>query len=263
MRLLLALFLASLSGLAATKVIVTVVEQKTAKPVSGLQAADFSVLDDKTPKRVESVEPLSGPVDVMLLVDSSLVGPSVQPLAADLIDQLAEKQQMALVAFDASVNLIQDFTSSRDTLKRALSNVKFGNSPYLLDALFAAIEGGFHASTFRRAIVLLTSGFEGPSRMQERDVVRLARRNGVSIFPVYLVGAARGLLENLARQTGGATFNLGNMSRDRSGPPARRIFNVLGAGYTLSLTGNLSLGEKVKVEVKRPEKLQVSALPLD
>jgi hypothetical protein len=29
------------------------------------------------------------------------------------------------------------------------------------------------------------------------------------------------------------------------------------------LTGNLGLGEKLKVEVNRPEKLLVSALPLD
>jgi hypothetical protein len=33
--------------------------------------------------------------------------------------------------------------------------------------------------------------------------------------------------------------------------------------YTLTLSGNLSLGEKLKVEVARPVKLLVSALPLE
>jgi hypothetical protein len=46
-------------------------------------------------------------------------------------------------------------------------------------------------------------------------------------------------------------------------PPGPRIFDVLRAHYTLTLAGNLSLGEKVKVEIKRPEKLFASVLPLD
>jgi len=38
---------------------------------------------------------------------------------------------------------------------------------------------------------------------------------------------------------------------------------VLRSRYTLSITGNLSLGEKLKVEVKRPGKLFVSAMAVE
>ena len=263
MRVLLCLGLCSVLGHTATKMIVTVVEQKTGRPVGGLKVDDFTVLDDKSPKKVQGVEVTAGPIDAMLLVDSSLVGQMVQPVAASLIDQLADKEQMALVAYDSSANMVQDFTPGKDLLKRALGGIKYGNTPYLLDAVYAAIDGGFRGSTFRRVIVLLTSGFEGPSRMREWEVVKLARRDGVSIYPVYVVGAARGLFENLARQTGGASFSLRDMSKDRGINPAQRIFEVLRSYYTLTLTGNLTLGDRVKVEVKQPQKLQVSALPLD
>ncbi len=54
--------------------------------------------------------------------------------------------------------------------------------------------------------MLVTAGFEGPGRVSEREVARLARKNGVSIYPVYATGVERGMFENLARQTGGACF---------------------------------------------------------
>jgi hypothetical protein len=53
------------------------------------------------------------------------------------------------------------------------------------------------------------------------------------------------------------------MKKSSSELPGPRIFEVLRSYYTLTVAGNLSLGEKVKIEVKRPEKLFASALPLD
>jgi VWFA-related protein len=263
MRLLLLILLFASPALSATKLLVTVVEQRSGKPLTDLKAADFAVLDDRTPRQVEASEFSTGLMDVMLLLDTSLVGGMVQPVADNLIEQLQPKEQMAIVSFHSSADLIQDFTSSRELLRRAVGGVKYGNSPRLLDALYAAIDGGFQHSTFRRVLLVLTKGVEGPSRVSEREVLRLARRNGVSIFPVYMVGLERSLFETLARQTGGASFNLRDMKRTLNGPPGPRIFEVLRSHYTLTLTGNLSLGEKIKVEVRRPGRLLVSSLPLE
>jgi VWFA-related protein len=263
MRLLLLILLFASPALSATKLLVTVVEQRSGKPLTDLKAADFAVLDDRTPRQVEASEFSTGLMDVMLLLDTSLVGGMVQPVADNLIEQLQPKEQMAIVSFHSSADLIQDFTSSRELLRRAVGGVKYGNSPRLLDALYAAIDGGFQHSTFRRVLLVLTTGVEGPSRVSEREVLRLARRNGVSIFPVYMVGLERSLFETLARQTGGASFNLRDMKRTLNGPPGPRIFEVLRSHYTLTLTGNLSLGEKIKVEVRRPGRLLVSSLPLE
>ncbi|HTQ55437.1 MAG TPA: VWA domain-containing protein [Bryobacteraceae bacterium] len=261
---LLAAFLLIVSALAgATRVLVTVVDPKSGVVVPNLQAADFSVLDDKTPRTVEAAEFTHTTLDIMMLLDTSLVGEMVRPLAGELIGQLQPKEQMALVAFHSSADLIQDFTSSKQLLNRAVSQVKYGNSPHVLDAIYAAVDGGFESSTFRRTILLLTAGVEGYSRMDEKEVIRLARKNGVSIYPVYVMGNERSLMESLARQTGGASFNVRNMKRNSSMAPGAAIFEVLRSYYTVTLGGNLSLGEKLKVEVRRPEKLFVSSLPLD
>ncbi len=247
----------------ATKLLVTVVEQKSGKPVTDLKAEDFKVLDDRTPRRVEAAGFSQGQMDVMLLLDTSLLGEMVQPLADDLILQLQPKEQMAIVSFHSSADLVQDFTSSRELLRRSIAGIKYGNTPKVLDALYAAVDGGFQGSSFRRVLVLVTTGVEGYSRVSEKEVIKLARRNGVSIFPAYMMGYDRSMFESLARQTGGASFNVRDMRKSLNGPPGSRIFEVMRSHYTLTLSGNLSLGDKLKIEVARPGKLLVSALPLE
>ncbi|MBZ5581502.1 MAG: VWA domain-containing protein [Acidobacteriia bacterium] len=255
--------LAAPGAWAATKVLVTVVEPRTGVALTGLRAEDFTVLDDKTPRPVEAADFTRDTLDIMLLLDASLVGPMVQPLAESFVAQLEPKEQMAVVAYASSADLIQDFTSSRQLILRAISQVKFGNQPHVLDALFAAIDGGFQNSPFRRVILLLTSGYEGYSKTRDREVVRLAHRNQVSIYPAYMAGSERFMLETLARETGGASFNLPQMRKADKAEPAKRVFEALRAHYTLTVSGNLGLSEKLKVEVKSAPKAQVSAMALE
>lgn len=261
MRLLAAAGLLAAALCAETKVIVTVIDPKAGTPVTGLKASDFIILEDKTPRKIQQAEYSTAIIDVMLLLDTSLVGEMVRPLAGSLITGLREKEQMAIISFHSSADLIQDFTSSKDLLSRALAGVKYGNAPSVLDGLYAAIDDGFKNATYRRVVVLLTAGVEGRSRVNERQVVKLARRNGVSIYPVYVSGYERTMFELLARQTGGATFNLRAMRKEKD--IGARIFEVIRGHYTLTLAGNLALGEKVKIEINQPGKLFASALPLE
>ena len=256
-------FLLAVPLFCSTRLIVTVTEQKTGKPVEDLKAQDFSVLDDKTPRPVESAEVASGLVDIMLLLDTSLAGGMVQPVAANLISQLQEREQMAVVSFHSSADLIQDFTSSKQLLERAVAGVKYGNTPHVLDAVYAAIGDGFQSSAFRRVVLLLTAGLEGPSRIADREVVRLARKNSVSIFPIYVVGSERSLFEQLARQTGGASFRVSDMKRAGIGQPGPIIFSALRKHYVLTISGNLDPSERLKVTVNRAEKLNASAMPVE
>lgn len=266
MRFARAILLAALCGasaMAQTRLLVTAVESRTGKAVTDLKAADFTVTDDKTPLAVDAAVHAPAPIDVMLLVDTSLAGGLVQPVVFNLIDQLQGKEQMAIVSFADSAELVQDFTALQPLLRRSIAKVKYGNEPQVLDALYAAIDGGFANSAYRRVILLLTSGLEGYSRVREQEVIRLARRNGVSIYPVFAMGDAKYLFEALARKTGGAAFSLRNLHRESKDPPGARIFEVLRAHYTLTLRGKAVPSDRMKVEVQRPEKLFVSVLPLE
>ena len=96
---------------------------------------------------------------------------------------------------------------------------------------------------------------------QARDVIRVARRNGVSIYPVYVNGYERELFQLLARQTGGASFNLKDMRKTGDAEIGKRVFQVVRGHYVLGVAG--TVGEKLRVEVRRPEKLQVSCMTIE
>src|SRR5207247_10046483 len=95
--------------------------------------------------------------EVMLVLDTSLVGETVRPGADDFVAQLKPKEQMAIVAFHSSADLIQDFTSSKQLLARAIGSVTYGNTPRVLDALYAAIDTGMKNATFRRVALRLAT----------------------------------------------------------------------------------------------------------
>jgi VWFA-related protein len=256
---------ASAAGQAETKLLVTVIDRKTGEPVTNLAAQNFTVFDDKTQRPVQSAEYGNVKLDIMLLFDSSLVGGMVSPLGDAFINGLQPNEQMAVVSFASSADLIQDFTSSKELLKKAVRGIRYGNSPRVVDAIYAAADGGFQGAVGRKVIVILSAGVEGYSRTREAEVLQLARRNQISIFPVYVVGAERSLFEKLARESGGAFF----AARDLKLPPPRlaeRVYSVLRGRYVLTLAGNPALGERLRVEVtgaRQGQKLWASGMPLE
>ena len=262
---LLSFLLLTATAWSETRLLVSVVDRRTAEPVTNLKADSFTVLDDRTPRQVTAAEYGSSLLDVMLLFDTSLVGEMVYPLGDAFIARLQQKEQMAIVAFAENADLIQDFTSSLQLLRNAVRKVRYGGKPRVLDAVYAAAEGGFSGAAGRKTMVVLSAGLEGDSRAPEREALQLARRNQISIFPVYVVGAERSLFERLARETGGAFFS----ARDLKLPPpklAERVYSALRGRYILTLAGNQALGERVRVEAAGAQpgtRLWASALPLD
>jgi hypothetical protein len=245
---------------------VSVFNEKTGEPVTNLTAANFVVLDDKTPLTVQSAEYKTSTLDIMLLVDTSLAGEMVRPLGAAFIAALEEKDQMAVVSYHSSADLMQDFTSSKQLLLGALAQVEYGNSPRVLDALFATLDGGFERSTARRAIILLSAGVEGNSRVPEAEIHRLTRARRASIYPVFVMGVERGMFRRLAEQSGGAYFAARKLKLDPR-PLAQRVYSAARGQYEVVVSGVYSLGSRVEVEVaglpKTDGRVRATALVLE
>jgi VWFA-related protein len=262
-RLVLGFFLA-LALSAETKVLVTVVDAKTGEAVKDLKAADFLIEDRGAPREVLAAEYASKPVDAVLLVDASQVGPMVQGIAPGLIEQLGAKEQMAIVAFHSSPDLVQDFTSSKELLHKAIAQLKFGNDPDVVGAIYASADTGFENALERHVILLVSPGLDAGGRVSIDSTIKLARKNGVSVYLISPRGFS-GWYEDIAKRTGGAAFNLKDLTKvvkdeKQIGP---RIFEAVRGNYTLTLAGNLALGEKLKIQVPGKRKLDISALPLD
>ena len=205
-------------------------------------------------------------MDILLLVDASIVGESVRPMAEALIEELREDEAMAIVSYDEGAELLQDFTSGKQLLRKALDPVEYGNVPRVHDALFAAIDSGFELSRSRRAVVLLSGGAVAGSRTPEAEVIERARAKRVSIYSVFVRTDARSLLRRFALRTGGASFAARQLKLD-PGALAQLVFEAIRNPYELSVSGVYSLGDRIEVtvsEAKRSKtKLTASALPLE
>ncbi len=266
-RLLLACLLAATPLYAAEpRVMVTVVDA-AGGPITDLKPDHFVVTVDKNPRQVTRAEYRQDLVDVVLMIDTSAYTSAgrrdIERIAGLFISQLSEKEQMAIVSYATSADLVQDFTSSKTLLQRAVTHLRYGNDASILDSLYATMDGAFQSAAGRRVLLLLSSGANGPNRVTRKDALDLAQRNGVSIFALSLSGYGGNPLENLAEETAGC-FLRGKELRfmDRV---AKNLFDALRGHYELTVSGTLD--GKLKVEVRQreglKEKLQVCYRPLE
>ena len=254
----------ALPAVAATTLLVTVIDRKTGLPLTDLTARDFSVKVDGKSLPIASCDYTPETIDVVLMLDSSLLGEQISSLAPSLIQQLTGKEQMAMVAYDSSAELIRAFTSSKGLLLDSFREIRYGNSPQLLDGVYAVAADGFSESVYRRVILILSTGVDAPGGVTEDEVIKLCRERRVSIYSVYGMGYGRSKLEKLARSTGGASFNvraIGKVVQD----PSERIFETMRGRYELTLRGDLPIGDSANVDVTRGKKkrLLVSFLELE
>ena len=186
-------------------------------------------------------------LDVVLLPETSELGARVRGqirhVAGLFIQGLGGKDQMAIVGYATLADLVQDFTSSKKLLKRAVGKLEYGNPPALLDAIYAVVDGAFEDAAGRRVVVVIGSGLDRRNRVERKEVLRLARRNDVSIFAI-------------SNQTAG-DFHSGKELRQIK-QLVKNILEGFRGYYELVLPGPALDSGKLKVEVPRGEKLRIS-----
>lgn len=228
--------------MAAVRIVVTVLDPESGLPVMGLTPFDFLA-----PSPVLNVARADAPLAVLVVLDNSASGEGLRRIAGDIVARLGAQDQVALAPFQGKA---MAFTGDRAAVERALASVPFGGDPRLLDSVLNALEIGYPTGEFRKVVVLLTAGIEGPNRATEGAVIQAAREKGIAIYPVYLHGSGRWSFPGLARQTGGAAFWL------REVRSAEAIVDAIRHPYLLTLQRG---GGPVKL--KGREKTFVSSLP--
>jgi len=186
--------------------------------VQNLHAGDFVVSIDKTKLVVREVRVKSdtGPVDISLVIDTSVIaGKIVNPLVdimQSFVNRLRAEDQMALVAYDSSANLVQDFTASHRLLLDAVRGLKYGNGAALLDAIYATADGGYANSTAKRVMVLLSTGIDTGSQTKMKDVAPLLQKQRITLYAISLgrrnmyAGNTSEIFDKLTVATGGRAF---------------------------------------------------------
>lgn len=227
--------------------------------IRDLKADDFVVTQDKMRRPVTQAAWISDEVvDIVLLLETSEIGKQlhgeIENAAGMFIKQLGEKQQMAIIGYGSSADLVQDLTDNKTLLRRAIGTLKYGNPPSLLDGVFAAIDGGFEHAAGRRILVVIGSGLDARDKVTRKEVLQLAERNGVSIYGIAFADDFE--LNRLADQSAGDCYQ--GRQLKQIGQVVENVAASFRGHYELTLPGPALDSGKLKVEVKRDERPRIS-----
>lgn len=182
--------------------------------VTGLAAGDFTVTEEQRPQKVLSVSRDERPVLVGVLLDTSGSMRNrikeAQDAACAFTAALTPTDRAFVVQFDEQVTLLEDITSDRDALCKAIRGTMAVGNTALWDAIHAADRVIHESASERRALVLLSDGDDTDSRLTFDEILQEAQLNDVTFYAIGLdveaLSGARKHLEKLAEETGGRAF---------------------------------------------------------
>jgi VWFA-related protein len=160
---------------------------------TNLKAEDFIIYEDGSPQPISSFALKRMPVHVVMMIDtSSSVTRELEDFkeaAWRFINQLDPEDKFSLIRFDDEVELAQDWTNSRNALKRALNRLRTGMFTKFNDALYLAAREQLGKIKGRKAIIVLTDGIDsGRGAVSPERTFRTLIEEET---PVYVVSKTR------------------------------------------------------------------------
>jgi VWFA-related protein len=195
--------------------VLVTVHDKQGKIISDLAKDDFELAEEGRPQVIRYfTRETDLPLTLGLLVDTSLSQRRVLGEEKDASRRFIEhvlredRDQTFLIHFDHDTELLQDLTSSRAKLERALDDVslpddarpQFGgggggggrrsNLPgtTLYDAVLLASDELMRKRMGRKALILLTDGVDNGSKVSLRESIESAQRADTLVYSIWFTG---------------------------------------------------------------------------
>jgi Ca-activated chloride channel family protein len=220
------------------------ITDNSGKSVGGLAQKQFQVLEDGQEQEIKTFAAEQTPFAAVILVDTSGSMENrvsmARAAAIRFLDGLRANDFTAIYKFDSKVDLVQDFSNSRD-IRESIFDLKAYGMTVLNDAIYRAAGELSKRTEQRRAIIVLSDGEDTQSGHSADAALKAALAVGATIYTVDMSAAEennprrnlnQGVLKNFAQKSGG-TFVAA------AGGPAmrdafKRIVEELGSQYTLA-----------------------------
>jgi von Willebrand factor type A domain len=184
---------------------VSVWDESTRAPITGLGIDAFSVREDGTGREVLRVTPATSPMSVAILVDNSQ---AATPTIADLrkaltafVKSLDGIGPIALISVADRPTILRDYTTDQKQLLDSVNRVFAlpGSGATLLDAIVETSQGLAKRETDRVAMVIVTGEHREYSNRHYRDVLEGLAKGGAMMHALVLTGPGGAALNDEAR----------------------------------------------------------------
>jgi VWFA-related protein len=221
---------------------------KKGRLITDLDRESFSVFEDGKPQVITNFSrEVDIPLTIVLLIDSS---GSVRDKLSFERDAAAEflytavrggRDKAALVEFNYSFEVSQDFTDDPALLASAARQIRAGGGTRMYDALYFVLQEKLAGPEERKIIILISDGNDNASRRSLSEVVDLAQRHSVCIYAISMNALGirsdesdqhDSVLELLASDTGGRAFFPAKLEKLVSN--FKRIADDLRSQYTIA-----------------------------
>ncbi len=142
-------------------------DNRTGKPVAGLQAADFQIAEDGAPQSISYFSQDRLPLSIVFLFDlTETVHPVLQKLAqgADLIlSHLKPQDEVSVMVFSSHTEVLQGFTTRRISTEAAIERAaqrKTTEGTFMDEDMYESVDQALKSTApeNRRVLVWLTDG---------------------------------------------------------------------------------------------------------
>jgi Ca-activated chloride channel homolog len=191
------------------------VRDKAGKFIRGLGASNLALSEDGVPQVLDMVHQEDVGATFALLVDSSSSMSRnmdfVQRTAARLASFLRKNDRVIVAPFSRQIGPTTGPTNDQRTIVESIDAIRPAGGTAILDSL-CAVSDTLHAAEGRRAIVLITDGYDENSTHTFDEAMTAVKEAGATVYVVGIGGVAgvslkgERLLRRLATETGGRFF---------------------------------------------------------
>jgi VWFA-related protein len=215
----------------ADSVSVDVSVRRDGRPVTGLLAPDFELIDNGVAQAITELSYEKLPIDVTVALDvsASVSGPVLEQLrraVRQLRDDLDARDRLKLLTFNMQTTRLVDFVPAKTPIDAQLESITASGSSSIFDVVSVALASPV-APDRRQLIMLFTDGKDSTSIVTPAVLIDMARLTSPTIA-IFLGGkttgvvfatepttppAYRQLYDQLAAETGGVVAIVTGESR--------------------------------------------------
>ncbi|MFL6213325.1 MAG: VWA domain-containing protein [Blastocatellia bacterium] len=201
---------------------------------------DVDLYDGGLPQEIESFAKLDSGSRIVLMIDSSqslrAELPALQKAAEAVVNELFADDQMMIVGYNETAEIVQDMTPDLNALQAAAPKVVRKGVPNLYDALIAVSDSLATAAKSgleKRAIILISDGYDSESKTKFAEALRALQDENIVLYALQVSDRTHGALlrdkpkptaalEQMTAATGGSIFSF-----DKSEDAAKSIADDL------------------------------------